>query len=49
MMKMKKGPFMISPTDCAISTLADLGKTESTWTGFRHKLAGVAFSTKSQR
>lgn len=38
MMKMKKGPFMISPQDCVISSLADLGKVDTTFTGFMHKV-----------
>ena len=48
MMKMKKGPFMITPTDCAVSTLADLGKTKTTFTGFRHKISGSFFNLKTE-
>jgi 17beta-estradiol 17-dehydrogenase / very-long-chain 3-oxoacyl-CoA reductase len=44
MMKMKKGPFMITPRVCAFSSLADLlaGK-KTTFTGFKHKISEVAF------
>ena len=38
MMEMEKGPFMISPKDCVISSLADLGQSDTTWTGFMHKV-----------
>jgi hypothetical protein len=38
MMSMIKGKFMISPKTCVISTLADLGTADDTWTGFMHKV-----------
>lgn len=44
MMGMKKGPFMITPQDCVISSLADLGHFDTTWTGFRHKMQAAFFS-----
>lgn len=47
MMGMKKGKQMITPKDCAISSLADLGKSDATWTGFKHKLQGSFFETKT--
>lgn len=43
MMKMLRGKFMITPEDCVISTLADLGKTDTTYTGFMHKVQGGFF------
>ena len=44
-----KGPWMISPTDCVVSSLGDLGKTETTFTGFKHKVANTFFSLMSER
>jgi hypothetical protein len=38
MMGMVKGRFMISPKTCVISSFADLGTTDATWTGFMHKV-----------
>jgi hypothetical protein len=38
MMSMAKGPFMISPKTCVISSLADLGTNDATWSGFMHKV-----------
>lgn len=49
MMKMKKASFMITPRDCALSTLADLGKTHTTFSGFDHKVAGSFVSQMSHQ
>ena len=44
MMKMKKGPYMITPRVCAFSSLADLlAGSKVTFSGFKHKLSSVAF------
>lgn len=44
MMEMKKGKFMITPKDCVISSLADLGVADTTWTGFLHKVQASFFN-----
>ena len=49
MTKEKKGPWMISPTDCVISSLGDLGKTDATFTGFKHKMSNSIFSLANER
>ena len=39
MMKMKKGPFMITPMDCAKSIMADtLAGEKITYSGAKHKM-----------
>lgn len=43
MMSMKKGKFMITPKDCVVSSLGDLGEVDATWTGFMHKIQGAYF------
>lgn len=43
MMSNSKGKFMITAKDCVVSSLADLGKTDTTWTGFMHKVQGAYF------
>lgn len=44
MMKMKKGPLMITPRDCAYSSLADaLAGKKLTYSHFKHKLSAIAF------
>lgn len=46
MMQMKKGPFMITPRQCAISSLTDLvGGETTTFSHLKHKLSStLAFS-----
>ena len=49
MMKMKKGPYMITPRVCAFSSLADLlAGNKVTFSGFKHKLSSVAFQHLSE-
>ncbi len=48
MMSMKKSKFMITPKDCVLSSLADLGKSETTWTGFLHKVQASYFVDVSE-
>ena len=43
MMDMKKGVYMITPQDCVVSSLADLGVADVTWTGFKHKVQASFF------
>lgn len=44
MMKFKKGPFMITPRQCAFAALADtLAGCKETFTHFKHKLNSVPF------
>jgi short-subunit dehydrogenase len=44
MMKMKKGPFMITPIECAKSSLSDMLAGEKTsFSGLKHKLSSVKF------
>lgn len=45
---MKKGKFMITPQDCVISSLADLGHFDTTWTGFMHKVQATYFQRMSE-
>lgn len=49
MMQMKKGPYMITPRQCATSSIADLlaGQKQS-FSGFKHKLSSVAFQHLSE-
>jgi len=49
MLKMMKGKFIITPKDCVISTLADLGKYDTTWTGFKHKMQGAYLGRKNEK
>lgn len=49
MMGMRKSGGMITPTDCAVSTLADLGKTDTTFSGFNHKVSGSFFNLKTEK
>lgn len=39
MLNYRKGPLIISAEDCVRSTLGDLGNSDFTYTGFKHKLA----------
>jgi hypothetical protein len=49
MMKMKKGPYMITPRQCAFSALADtLAGNKTTFTHLKHKLSSVAFQHLSE-
>lgn len=49
MMKMKKGPFMITPRQCATSTLADLlGGEKLSFGHFKHWLSSIAFQKLSE-
>jgi short-subunit dehydrogenase len=49
MMKFKKGPFMITPRQCAFSALADMLAGETfTFTHFKHKLNSVPFKHLSE-
>ena len=41
MTRMHRGPWMISPEECVLSTLADLGKADTTFSGYKHKLQGA--------
>lgn len=44
MMKMKKGPFMITPRQCATASLADLlAGQKQTFTHMKHKISNTAF------
>ena len=44
MMKMKKGPLMITPRECALSSLADLlAGHEATFSHFKHKASSWMF------
>lgn len=44
MMQMKKGPYMLTPRQCAISSIADLLAGEKqTFSGLKHKMSSVAF------
>jgi 17beta-estradiol 17-dehydrogenase / very-long-chain 3-oxoacyl-CoA reductase len=45
MMSMMKGKFMISPRTCVLSSLADLGTADYTWSGFMHKVQASFFET----
>lgn len=38
MLSMQKSKYIITPKDCAFSSLADLGTTDESWSGFRHKV-----------
>lgn len=49
MMKMGKGPLMITPEECVRSSLADLGKTDTSYTGFLHKLGATIFGQKTEK
>ena len=49
MTHMHKGKFMITPKECALSTLADLGNADTTFTGFMHKVQGSFFASMSER
>lgn len=46
---MRKGKFMITPKDCVVSSLADLGKFDTTWTGFMHKVQAAYFQRFSEQ
>lgn len=49
MMQMKKGPYMITPRQCAKSSIADLLAGEKlSFSGFKHKLSSVAFQKLSE-
>lgn len=48
MMAMNKGKFMITPKDCVLSSLADLGKTDTTYTGLMHKIQASYFDDYSE-
>jgi hypothetical protein len=49
MMKMKKGPFMITPMECAKSTIADtLAGDKITYTGAKHKMSNGFFRWLSE-
>jgi short-subunit dehydrogenase len=49
MMRMKKGPFMISPRECAVASLADmLAGKKVTFGHYKHKLSSLAFEYLSE-
>ncbi len=44
MMKMKKGPLMITPRECALTSLADmLAGHDITFSHFKHKVSSLMF------
>lgn len=43
MLNYKKGPIIISAEDCVRSTLGDLGKSDLSYTGLKHKIAATYF------
>ena len=50
MMKMKKGPFMITPRECVLSSLSDLlGKERASFGHMKHKLSSTAFHNLSEQ
>lgn len=38
MLRMLKSKFIITPKDCVLSSLADLGNADTSWSGFMHKV-----------
>lgn len=38
MLSMKKSRYIITPKDCAFSSLADVGSSDESWSGFLHKV-----------
>lgn len=38
MLSMKKSKYIITPKDCAFSSLADVGSADESWSGFLHKV-----------
>lgn len=49
MMKMNKGPMMITPRECAFHSIADTLAGESTsFSHFKHKLSAVFFTKLSE-
>ena len=49
MTRVGKSKWMISPIECAFSSLADLGKTPTTFSGFKHKISAVFFGQMRER
>ena len=50
MMKMRKGPFMITPMDCAESIMADtLAGEKITYTGAKHKMSDGFFKNLTEQ
>lgn len=49
MMHYHDGPLMISPEICALTTLADLGHSDYTYTGFKHKLVACLLDCYSEK
>ena len=47
MINNKKGPMIITPEDCVKSTLGDLGRSDITYTGFKHKVMAIIFENSS--
>lgn len=45
MMRMKKMQRMITPKQCAIASLTELGKTDATFGGFPHKILSSYFGS----